>query len=590
MGEVHAAHRGTALQEPLLKEAQKILQEVFAFHSFRPLQEKAVAAALQQHDSVVIMPTGGGKSLCYQVPAQVLRAKGGGPTLVVSPLISLMQDQVRALCARGIAAACLHSQQDELENRTAYAHFVTGKLDLLYVSPERAATPGFRNALKSAQPALIAIDEAHCVSMWGHDFRPEYLRLGELRRFSNGPFMALTATATPRVVAEIGEQLCMNRPITVLGSPLRPNLQFSVRFLSNFEQRLEALEKQLERSGFREKQTGRAIVYCATRKRVDQLTAELESRDFPVTSYHAGKSKAARQRAQRAFDRQKRHILIATNAFGMGIDYPDVRLIVHFQSPGSLEAYYQEAGRAGRDGNPADCLLFFGTSDLVLHRVMMSSSDIGTSRAQERLRSIEAYANQEQCRQDAFVQHFTGSSAGHRCGRCDLCLDPESVAEQRHLDQPRGRTNKQSLQRLPQKSHTLILEAGAHLSRPVGKTAFARALRGSRAKALRRGGLLKLPQHGALSAYTEASIVAAIDILLDTGQFERRGKKYPTIWLRGRPLGKKKTDAKEDSRKPRKPRGSALLRALESYRRRTARAPQVETLYGLSTQGDGGPR
>jgi len=345
----------------VLTEPNQILHELFGFREFRFGQQDAVDAVMQNRDAVVLLPTGGGKSLCYQVPAVAFRRQGKGTTVVISPLIALMQDQVAALSGRGIAAAAMNSHQDDEQRRDVSAQFLKGELDLLYVSPERAALEGFRRMLRKVPVALLAIDEAHCVSQWGHDFRPEYMRLGELRELFSGPTIALTATATPRVMTEIVAQLQMRNPTLVKGDFTRANLAFSVQHLRGDEARLDALIAALDEAGMRSRkgEHGRAIIYCATRKKAEDVAKKLKSANVPCSHYHAGRTQLARSRAQNAFEAGRSKVLVATNAFGMGIDYPDVRLIVHFQSPASLEAYYQEAGevsvvlRSGRSDDPA---------------------------------------------------------------------------------------------------------------------------------------------------------------------------------------------------------------------------------------------
>jgi ATP-dependent DNA helicase RecQ len=338
-------------------DALEVLERVFGHVGFRPGQAEAVEAAVSGRDAVVLLPTGSGKSLCYQVPALVASEAGRGTTIVVSPLIALMRDQVGALDGRGVRAAALHSHQDAGEQREAVGRFLRGELALLYVSPERAAKESFRRMLGRTRIALIAVDEAHCVSQWGHDFRPDYMRLHELRESVDAPMLALTATATDIVLDEIQGRLTLRKPVVVRAGFDRPNLAFSVRHLRAQAERLEVLRSELEEAGVRPRRgAGRALVYCSTRKVTERVASELRSTGCAAGHYHAGRTKLARERAQAAFEAGRTRVLVATNAFGMGIDLPDIRLIVHFQAPGSVEAYYQEAGRAGRDGGPARCV------------------------------------------------------------------------------------------------------------------------------------------------------------------------------------------------------------------------------------------
>ncbi len=556
----------------LASPASAVLHEVFGHDKFRFGQRKAVDAVISGRDAMVLLPTGGGKSLCYQVPAVAMHRAGRGTTIVVSPLIALMQDQVSALTGRGCAAAALNSHQDEDEQRSVVASFLRNELELLYVSPERAAMPGFRRLLKRVEVALIAIDEAHCVSQWGHDFRPEYLRLGELREHAKAPVIALTATATPRVMDEIAEKLALAEPTIVRGDFRRPGLRFSVRHLRSDAARLEAILRALSTANLGKSSTsGRAIIYCSTRKKTETVAKALKSAGLKAGYYHAGRTKLARERAQRAFDLGRCHILVATNAFGMGIDYPNVRLLVHFQAPGSLEAYYQEAGRAGRDGLPAECLLLFGPGDLVTQR-RLKSSQSGKARTDEALRAIEGYASELVCRQVMLCAHFTGSMEHAKCGGCDVCTDSDAVADALAEQAPRFA----SIELLGEAERSIIVDAVGQLPRPAGKTNLAKALRGSRSKAMNRGGLRKLPQHGALSGHSVASIAATIEDLLAHGTLARRGNKYPTVWLPGKAVRETSTGDSDRERKGehrRKPRSryNAVVRELDNYRRRQAR-------------------
>jgi len=505
-----------------------------------------------------------------------LRRRGLGTTLVVSPLIALMQDQVDALCARGVIARALNSSQDELEQREVVAMLLRGELDLLYVSPERAALASFHRLLERSKIALIAVDEAHCLSQWGHDFRPEYLRLNELRPLTRSPVIALTATATPRVLAEMVRRLELRDPVRVLGDFRRPNLSFSVRALRSDAARTEALLEACEAASLRGTGTGRAIVYCATRKKTEAVAAALKSAGFAAGHYHAGRTPLARDRAKAGFDKGRLRILIATNAFGMGIDYPDVRLIVHFSAPGSLEAYYQEAGRAGRDGLPAACVLFFGPGDLVTQRRLQSGATEDLELRQEAaLAAVERYASSgSTCRQQVLCTHFTGTDAPPSCGLCDVCAGTVEAADER--------PPPLALPPLPEPVLTTIAEVAGQLPHPVGKRNLARALRGGKSLALKKAKLNALPGFGALAGTPEDAIVAAIDVLLARGILVKRGLKYPTVWLRSRPLSEARKP-RADSARPTRSRvaGSPLAFALYGYRKKMARQLKWKTYMVL---------
>ena len=552
-----------------MAEIRALTTRVFGHVDLRPGQAEAIAALAAGRDVLLVLPTGGGKSLCHQVPALLHREAGRGLTLVISPLIALMDDQVAHLRERGVAASALHSGQDELEQREVVAHLLTDKLDLLYVSPERAVLAGFRRLLARARVAALAVDEAHCISQWGHDFRPEYLQLGPLRTELRVPTMALTATATPRVKEEIIRYLGLTEPVQVCGSFNRPNLRFSVRHLRRDAERLDALKEALDTAKIGAPDAGRAIVYCATRKKAESVTAALKDR-FDVAVYHAGKSDLRRAQAQRAFDLARKKVMVATNAFGMGVDQPDVRVIVHFQAPGSVEAYYQEAGRAGRDNLPADCILFFGAADLVTQRFLnrKNNRDMATLDKREiLLAGLEAYADSTRCRQQILSQYFTGDP-GAACGRCDVCTDSVAVAAARSAAKPPTASAPEPLS--PADKEVLV-QAVAALTRPVGKRLLARALRGSNSRPVKRRKLQELEQHGVLRHRQEGAIEAAIEELIVAARLERRGIKYPTVWLKGRPV--RPRPAPGTPRPPRRLRGftTPLARALASYRQRQAR-------------------
>lgn len=552
---------------------ESVLLELYGFNTFRAGQREVIDAHLDGHDCVVVMPTGGGKSLCYQLPAVLRHRRGEGGTLVVSPLIALMDDQVSALNGRGIRAAAIHSGQSADDNDLALDAFECGELALLYLSPERLASPGFRQAVARCEVATIAVDEAHCISQWGHDFRPEYAQIGEVSQALALPVLALTATATPRVVDEIGTTLGMNKPRVFRQSFARPNLNFRVERCGDENHRLERVAECLRDAGFAEGSAGRAIVYAGTRKRVDEIAKALDGFGFHAGAYHAGKSEKERQRVQTAYLRGRIPVLVATNAFGMGIDQPDVRLVVHAQAPGSLEAYYQEAGRAGRDGEPADVVLLYADRDRQLQNRLQSSGrrTARRKRAQaEALEALSGYVEKDSgCRQVALSEYF-GEFGTSPCTRCDLCTDRQVVhAVARPPSPPASPV-------LETRVHEWVIEAVESLRRPVGKASLAKALRGSKAKALKKYGLHSVARHGELREYDEASLVATIDWLVGEGILENRGDKYPTVWRAGKPVRSKRTTPvnrpRAISRRGRTASRSPLRQELVNYRRRQARA------------------
>jgi ATP-dependent DNA helicase RecQ len=336
--------------------ARKLLREVFGYSEFRPGQTEVIAAVMAGQDTLAVMPTGGGKSICFQLPALLFE---DGLTVVVSPLLALMKDQVDALRQSGVAAAAINSTVPREEQATILHEASEGRLRLLYVAPERFGEGTFMAALRSMRVALLAIDEAHCISQWGHDFRPSYRDLGGVRpRLGNPPIVALTATADPRVRDDIVDRLGLKSPVVHVAGFDRPNLRFDVVRAKSQKEKAEKIGEKLRELGDES-----AIVYCGTRKRVEELTDALQRQRIRCARYHAGMEDADRKRIQDAFARDSLRIIVATNAFGMGIDKPDVRMVLHHDMPDSLESYYQEAGRAGRDGAPAECILYYSPRD-----------------------------------------------------------------------------------------------------------------------------------------------------------------------------------------------------------------------------------
>ncbi len=397
---------------------EDVLSRYWGYTSFRPLQRDAMDAILARRDSLVVLPTGGGKSLCFQAPALV----GGGLGLVVSPLISLMKDQVDTLVANGIPAACYNSALSTEAKASTVAGIRGRRYALIYVSPERLAgegSDGFLSLLGSI--SFIAIDEAHCISQWGHDFRPEYRQLGALRaRFPDVSLHAFTATATGRVRRDIVSQLGLRNPLELVGSFDRPNLVYRVVPRANLKRQLQdILARHRGQAG---------IIYCTSRREVDALAAWLVDTGVRARPYHAGLEDADRHRHQDAFLNEEADVVVATVAFGMGIDRSDVRFVVHAGAPQSLEHYQQESGRAGRDGLEAECVLIYSAADFLKWRLMLERSGELTDARRSLLRDIERYAAGVGCRHRHLVRYFGDQYSKTDCGSCDYCLgELESV-------------------------------------------------------------------------------------------------------------------------------------------------------------------
>jgi ATP-dependent DNA helicase RecQ len=406
---------------------RQILKDVFGFDGFRPGQEAAIDSLLAARHVLAVMPTGAGKSLCYQVPALVL----GGLTVVVSPLVALMQDQVAALKLAGVAAEAINSSRTREDNVAAWREAAAGRLRILYLAPERLMTERMLDALAKLDVRLIAVDEAHCISQWGPAFRPEYRALSKLAElFPNVPMVALTATADAVTRADIALQLFGGRAETMVQGFDRPNIALAVEPKRNSSRQLvDFLARHKGESG---------IIYCLSRKKTEKTAAFLAEHGVDALPYHAGMDKDAREANQNRFMSERGVVMVATIAFGMGIDKSDVRFVFHTDLPGSLEAYYQEIGRAGRDGAPAEAQMLFGLEDIRMRRVFIDQEDAGEDRKRRehaRLAMLLAYCEASRCRRRILLEYF-GEAAGP-CGNCDVCRAPservDATAEARRL-------------------------------------------------------------------------------------------------------------------------------------------------------------
>ena len=402
-----------------MRRARHLLKDVFGYDEFLPLQAEIIANVLQGNDSLVIMPTGGGKSLCYQLPALL----SDGLTVVVSPLIALMQDQVDALRQLGVAAVFLNSTLTMSEYGTTVGRIRKGEIKLVYVAPETLLRPETLAMLDQSNVRLFAIDEAHCISSWGHDFRPEYRQLLPVRqRYAQAVCLALTATATPRVQQDIESMLGFDASNRFVASFDRANLYLDVKSRHNgLRQTIEFLEAHREQSG---------IIYCTTRRQVDELTAQLQSRGWSALPYHAGLESDIRQQHQHRFVHDETAIIVATVAFGMGIDKSNVRFILHYNLPGNIERYYQEIGRAGRDGLRADCRLLFSQGDVGnIYYFIDQGAESERPGRQVRLQAMVRYAQSDECRRRPLLAYLGETYKPENCGMCDNCLVEKAERE-----------------------------------------------------------------------------------------------------------------------------------------------------------------
>ena len=490
----------------------QVLEQYFGYASFRPGQEDLIDALLRGQDVVGVMPTGAGKSLCYQVPALLME----GVTLVVSPLISLMKDQVAALVQNGVRGAYLNSSLTWGQYQKALRNARAGLYKIIYVAPERLLTPEFLDFAQSVEVSMVVIDEAHCVSQWGQDFRPSYLDIPDfVDKLPRRPVVsAFTATATPRVRRDILSLLRLRHPFVNVTSFDRPNLYFEVRRPKDKLQELfTLLEPRREKSG---------IVYCATRKGVEEVCTALGERGFAAIRYHAGLSDQERQKNQEDFLYDRATVMVATNAFGMGIDKSNVSFVIHYNMPKDLESYYQEAGRAGRDGQPAECFLLYSGQDVSLARFLLAHSEESQDldpRAQEqlaqqnerRLQAMTGYCHTTSCLRE-YILHYFGEHAPTQCANCQNCVGHFSQVDV--TKEGRG-----------------LVSCVRYLRERYGVTLVVEVARGSKSEKVLRQGFDKLPCYGSLKGVKESALRDVARALVLQGYLEQTQGEYPLLKL-----------------------------------------------------------
>ncbi|MGG1676232.1 DNA helicase RecQ [Neobacillus sp. NRS-1170] len=535
----------------MIAKTLPLLQSHFGYNSFRKGQEQAIQSVLDGNNTICVMPTGGGKSICYQIPALALQ----GTTIVISPLISLMKDQVDALNQVGIPATFINSSLSFTEAYERMRNAQLGKYKLLYIAPERLESREFIEDLRNMEIPLVAVDEAHCISQWGHDFRPSYRHIQQMvRTLPQKPIvMALTATATPRVREDICHLLDIDEENTIITGFERENLSFSViKGQDRLKYLLDYLKKNNNEAG---------IIYAATRKNVDQLYERLQKENINVARYHAGMGDAERAREQERFLEDKASVMVATSAFGMGIDKSNIRYVLHFQMPKNMESYYQEAGRAGRDGLQSECALLYSPQDVQIQRFLIDQSiDRGRIHAElEKLQQMVDYCHTENCLQEFILKYF-GETETEPCGRCGNCTDSRTSID-------------------VTKEAQMVMSCIIRMGQRFGKTLIAQVLTGSKNKKVTELGFERLTTYGIMKEKGAKEVSDFIEFLISQELIAIEQGQFPTLYVSSKGkdalLGKILVFRRETVQVKKVSKSDPLFEVLREVRRQIAEAEKV---------------